>query len=224
MDGNGRWARERGLKRIKGHEEGSVSVRTAMQSCRDHGVKYLTLYAFSTENWLRPRTEVTGLMALLHAFLIDNEWELHENQVRFRAMGRLNDLPKKVRTELDRVSEATKHYDRWTINLALSYGGRTELTDAVQEIARKVEAGTLKSKNISEKTIASHLYAPDIPDPDLMIRTSGEMRLSNFLLWQVSYSEIYVTDVNWPDFREAEFTKAMESYKARDRRYGGVKS
>jgi len=222
MDGNGRWARKRGLLRLNGHEEGAESVRAAMRFCRDQNIPYLTLYAFSVENWVRPKPEISGLMRLLHTFLTRNEHELHENQVRFQTIGRIDDMPDYVRVEIDRVTEATKHYPNWTVTLALSYGGRTEITDAVRTIARRVKAGEIDPEAIDQQTVADHLYNPQLPDPDLLIRTSGELRLSNFLLWQVSYAEIYVTDVYWPDFREEEFAKALESYRGRSRRFGAV--
>ncbi|MGA1192947.1 MAG: isoprenyl transferase [Kiritimatiellia bacterium] len=223
MDGNGRWARARGLPRIKWHQEGAESVRAILKACRKHDVEYLTLYAFSSENWVRPRPEVTGLMALLKKFLRDQAFELHENQVRLRTIGHTGDLPATVRRELDRVMEETAHYKKGTLTLALSYGGRAELADAMKAIAEKVKAGNLKPSAITEKTIQQHLYAPDIPDPDFMIRTSGEMRISNFLLWQLSYAELYVTPVLWPDFREAEFDAALASYAQRHRRFGDIK-
>jgi undecaprenyl diphosphate synthase len=223
MDGNGRWAQRRGLPRIRGHQVGTESVRTIVRACKKTGVKYLTLYAFSVENWVRPKTEIRGLMRILKHFLTKEEKELHENQVRLRVIGRLHDLPPDVQTELKRVMKATEHYTGGQLILALSYGGRAEIVDAVRSIAKKVKKGELGPDSIDDKTIAENLYAPDIPDPDLMIRTSGELRISNFLLWQLSYSEFYVTDVLWPDFREAEFAKAIEAYSRRQRRFGDVK-
>ncbi|MFT7515250.1 MAG: undecaprenyl diphosphate synthase [Candidatus Omnitrophota bacterium] len=222
MDGNGRWAKARGLMRIKGHEEGANSVRAAVRACRDHGVKYLTLYAFSVENWVRPEAEVRGLMVLLRKYLTENEYELHENEVRFRAIGRLADLPKNIQKEIRRVEASTLNHTKGMLTLALSYGGRAEITDAVRAIAEQVKDGSLEPSAIEESTIAGHLYAPDIPDPDLMIRTSGEMRISNFLLWQLSYSELYVTEKFWPEFREAEFVEALEVYQQRQRRFGDI--
>jgi len=222
MDGNGRWAKERGLPRIKGHEVGTESVRAIVRACREVGVKYLTLYAFSVENWVRPRPEINGLMLLLRSFLRDREQELHENHVRLRTIGRTADLPKELQRELNRVIAATAHYDEGNLILALSYGGRTEIAAACRRIAERVKAGELDLGNVSEKTVAEHLYAPDIPDPDLLIRTSGEMRLSNFLLWQASYAEIYVTNVLWPDFREPQFREAIEAYGRRHRRFGDI--
>ncbi len=222
MDGNGRWAKKRGLPRLKGHEEGANSVRAAVRSCRDFGVEYLTLYAFSVENWVRPPSEIRGLMRLLRRFLKDDEHELHENEVRLRVIGRMDDLPKMLQAGLNRVMKATEHYTKGQLILALSYGGRTEIAYAARQIAEKVKAGELDPETVDEATVAAHLYAPDIPDPDLMIRTSGEMRLSNFLLWELSYSEFYVTDVLWPDFREQEFKAAIDAYGRRKRRFGDI--
>jgi undecaprenyl diphosphate synthase len=223
MDGNGRWARQRGLPRLKGHEAGAESVRAILKACRKFDIEYLTLYAFSSENWIRPKPEVTGLMALLKKFLHDQAFELHENKVKLRTIGHTQDLPSSVRSELNRVMDETAHYKKGTLTLALSYGGRAELTDAMRAIAEKVKRGEMRPTSISEKTIQQHLYAPDIPDPDFMIRTSGEMRISNFLLWQLSYAELYVTPVLWPDFREPAFAEALESYRQRHRRFGDIK-
>ena len=222
MDGNGRWARERGLPRGKGHEAGAASVRAVVRACRDHGVRYLTLYAFSVENWKRPKSEVQGLMQLLRRFMDNEEHLLHEQEIRLRIMGRLEDLPKAVQKKLLRVMEDTAHYDAGQLILALSYGARTEITTAARRIAEKVQAGTMDPADIDESVFAAHLYVPDVPDPDLMIRTSGEMRLSNFMLWQLSYAELYTTPVLWPDFREEQFAEALEAYRLRDRRYGGL--
>ena len=220
MDGNGRWAKQRGQPRIFGHRAGAESLRAILRACRDHGVEYLTVYAFSTENWIRPRDEVTGLMALLKTFLKKDEHELHENQVRLRVTGRIQDLPKAVRAELERVMVATRSYAKGQLILALSYGGRMELVDAVRAIAAAAQAGELDPARIDEATISRHLYLPDVPDPDLMIRTSGELRLSNFLLWELSYAEFYFTETLWPDFREPDFAKALAEYARRQRRYG----
>ncbi len=222
MDGNGRWARRRGLPRLKGHEAGAESVRAVLRACRKAGVEILTLYAFSMENWNRPAAEVGGLMEMLKRFLRDREGDLHEQNVRLRAIGRLDRLPAGVRAELERVIAATADHGDGQLVLALSYGGRTELVDAARAVARRVRAGELDPDAIDEETIRQHLYLPDVPDPDLLIRTSGEMRVSNFLLWQLSYTELYVTDVLWPDFREEEFRKAIEGYASRERRFGGV--
>jgi undecaprenyl diphosphate synthase len=223
MDGNGRWAQRRGLPRIHGHQVGTESVRAIVRACKKAGVKYLTLYAFSVENWVRPKTEIRGLMRILKRFLTREEKELHENQVRLRVIGRLHDLPADVQAELKRVMKVTEQYTGGQLILALSYGGRAEMVDAVRSIADKVKKGEISPDSIDEMTIAENLYAPDIPDPDLMIRTSGEYRISNFLLWQLSYAEFYITDVLWPDFREEEFARALEAYSRRRRRFGDVK-
>ena len=222
MDGNGRWAQQRNLPRAKGHEKGAESVRVAIKTCKKLGIKYLTVYAFSVENWNRPKPEIEALMALLKKFMRNEERDFHENKIRLRAIGRLSDLPISVRRELNHVMQTTEHYKDATLVLALSYGGRTEIAHAAQELARKAKAGTLDPDTIDEAAISSNLYAPDIPDPDLLIRTSGEMRISNFLLWQVSYAELYITDTLWPDFREEQLVKAVEEYGRRHRRFGLV--
>jgi undecaprenyl diphosphate synthase len=220
MDGNGRWAKRRGLPRLLGHRAGAKSLRAILRACRDHGVEFLTVYAFSTENWVRPKDEVSGLMSLLKTFLKKDERDLHEHQVRLRVTGRIQDLPKAVRAELERVMAATQKYEKGHLILALSYGGRTEIVDAVRAIAAKVKVGVIEPGQIDEDMVARHLYLPEVPDPDLMIRTSGELRLSNFLLWELSYSEFYFTDTLWPDFREPDFAKALAEYSRRQRRYG----
>ena len=222
MDGNGRWAKARGLPRIKGHHEGAKSVRAVLHACREIGIEYLTLYAFSVENWVRPEAEVKGLMFLLRKFLRDDEDELHEFQTRFRVIGRIADLPAALQKEVKRVEDATRTYSRHTLTLALSYGGRAELVDATRAIAQQVRAGALDPAKIDEATIHDHLYAPDLPDPDYMIRTSGEQRLSNFLLWQLSYAEFYFTPVLWPDFRREQLLEAVEEYHKRHRRFGDI--
>jgi undecaprenyl diphosphate synthase len=222
MDGNGRWAKKRGLPRLKGHEQGSESVRAVLRACRKVGVKYLTLYAFSVENWIRPKSEIRGLMTLLIRFLRSEEHELHDNKVRLRLIGQIDDLPREVQKEAFRVMKATEHYESGQLILALSYGGRTEIADAVMKIARRVKSREIDPEKVDEKMIGQYLYAPDIPDPDLLIRTSGEMRVSNFLLWQISYSEFYFTNVLWPDFREKQFVEAIEEYGRRHRRFGDI--
>lgn len=223
MDGNGRWARQQGLPRLKGHEAGAESVRIAIRMCRDFGIRYLSLYAFSVENWVRPRGEIRGLMRLLRHFLKEREYELHENRVRLRVSGRVADFPDDVQRELRRVEEATEVYEEGQLILCLSYGGRTEIAHAAREIARLAKDGRLDPETVDEKTVAAHLYLPDVPDPDLMIRTSGELRISNFLLWQLSYAELYITDIMWPDFREDAFREAIAAYGRRHRRFGDVK-
>jgi undecaprenyl diphosphate synthase len=222
MDGNGRWAQERGLSRIEGHKEGAQSVRAVLRAAAKAGVEFITVYAFSTENWKRPPKEVEGLMKLLINSLNAYEQELHDNKIRLRIMGQFERLPLPVRMRLQKTLDATKDYADHTFIIALSYGSRTEIADAAKAIAEKAKAGKLDPGKIDEQTIADHLYLPDIPDPELMIRTSGELRLSNFLLWQLSYAEFYITDTYWPDFREEEFFHALEAFNGRDRRYGGV--
>lgn len=222
MDGNGRWAKSRGLPRIKGHEAGAESIRAILRACQEIGVEYLTLYAFSVENWVRPKAEIAGLMRLLYKFLTTDEHELHEREVRLRVIGRIDDLPVLVRRELKRVIAATEDYKKGQLILALSYGGRAELVDAVKELARQVKEGKVSPSKITEDSLRQFLYAPDIPDPDLLIRTSGEQRLSNFLLWQSAYTEFYFTDVLWPDFREKHFQAAIEVYGRRHRRFGNI--
>jgi len=221
MDGNGRWARQRGLPRLAGHEAGTETVRRVIGYCRDAGIRYLTLYAFSTENWTRPPEEVSGLMALLGTFIRKYESELMEKQVRLRVIGNRADLPAELQAEIARIEGATAHFERQVI-IALSYSGRSELVRAVRKIAREVRDGALAPEAIAEDTIAAHLDAPDVPDPDLIIRTSGEMRVSNFLLWQCAYSEFHITPVLWPDFGEAAFAEALDDFAKRSRRYGGL--
>lgn len=222
MDGNGRWAKQRGLPRLKGHEEGAQSVLAVLKAAKKAGVKFLTLYAFSTENWIRPADEVEGLMKLLRYFLGKHTREFLKNKIRLRVMGQLERLPADLRKKLEKVMvESEKDYEH-TLIVALSYGSRLEITEAAKAIARKAAAGELDPETVNEETVATHLYLPDVPDPELMIRTSGELRLSNFLLWQLSYAELYVTDVLWPDFREKEFFQALEAFNQRGRRYGGV--
>lgn len=222
MDGNGRWAQERGLSRLEGHKEGAQSVRAVLRAAAQAGVEYITVYAFSTENWKRPAQEIDGLMKLLVSSLNAYEQELHDNNIRLRVMGQFERLPLPVRIRLQKTIDATAHYTEHTFIIALSYGSRTEIADAAKRIAAKVKAGDMKVTDVDEQAIADHLYLPDIPDPELMIRTSGELRLSNFLLWQLSYSEFHITDTYWPDFREEQFFQALEAYNGRDRRYGGV--
>jgi undecaprenyl diphosphate synthase len=222
MDGNGRWAQERGLSRIEGHKEGAQSVRAVLRAAAKSGVEFITVYAFSTENWKRPPMEVDGLMKLLVSSLNAYEQELHDNKIRLRIMGQFDRLPLLVRKRLQKTLDATADYTDHTFIIALSYGSRMEIADATKQIAEKVKAGELDPKSINEQTITDHLYLPDVPDPELMIRTSGELRLSNFLLWQLSYSEFYITDTYWPDFREDQFFQALEAFNSRDRRYGGV--
>lgn len=221
MDGNGRWAKARGLPRTEGHRAGAETVRRVLGYCRDAGIRYLTLYAFSVENWKRPKEEVETLMHLLVAYLTKEEKTFHETQVRIRFMGRREDWPEAVCEAVERVEKATAAYERQLI-ICLSYGGRTELAHAAREIARRAARGELDPEQVNEETVAKALYLPDVPDPDLIVRTSGEMRLSNFLLWQASYAELYVSPVLWPDFGEEDFRAAVEAFERRERRYGGV--
>jgi undecaprenyl diphosphate synthase len=222
MDGNGRWARERGLPRIEGHRRGSEAVRACTAGCIEAGVPFLTLYAFSKENWQRPADEVKSLMNLLDRFLAERITEIMERKIRLRAIGHLDDLPDNTRRRLDDAVTRSAGNTALTLTLALSYGARTELTDATRAIARAVRAGTLDPEAITEETISSHLYTADLPDPDLLIRTSGEMRISNFLLWQISYAEIVVTPKLWPEFTKEDVFAAIREYAGRHRRYGGI--
>ncbi|NOY82678.1 MAG: isoprenyl transferase [Kiritimatiellaeota bacterium] len=222
MDGNGRWARERGLPRIEGHRRGAQSVRRVVKACADAHIRYLTLYAFSTENWRRPPGEVRALMELLERFLKERLGDLKKHRIRLNAIGDLERLPASVRQTLDRVCRATSSYTEGVLTLALSYGGRAEIATAVRRIAREVRAGRLDPDRIDENTVTAHLDTAGLPDPDLIIRTSGEMRLSNFLLWQASYAELWVTSTYWPDFTEQEFFRAIDDYSRRRRRFGGV--
>ncbi|MCX7591085.1 MAG: isoprenyl transferase [Kiritimatiellae bacterium] len=222
MDGNGRWAQKRGLPRIKGHEKGAESVLAVIRACREWGIRYLTLYAFSQENWRRPKAEIRGLMRLLLEFLKKHEADLHKHRIRLRVMGRLEDFSERIRQELCRVMSVTEKYGEPQLILALSYGGRREITDAARRIAEQVRCGALSPEEINEETVAANLYLPDVPDPDLLIRTSGEMRVSNFLLWQISYTEMYITKTLWPDFGEKDFAAAIREYGKRHRRFGGL--
>ena len=222
MDGNGRWAKERSLPRVEGHRRGAESVRSVLRTAARLGVKYLTLYAFSVENWNRPQDEVDTLMKYLARYLKSEQREMNDNNVKLQAIGQTSRLPKFVRDQLEATRESLSQNTGTTLTLALSYGGRTELVDAVRGIAEKARDGKIDPAKISEQTISGHLYTSDMPDPDLLIRTSGEMRVSNFLLWQISYAELVVTDRLWPDFGEPEFCAAMEEFAGRNRRFGKV--
>ncbi len=216
MDGNGRWAKEHGLPRIAGHREGSESVRAVLKACAEFGVKYLTLYAFSTENWRRPQEEVDFLMGLFSR-TIDNEIdELMENEVRLLFLGRLSRFSPELREKMGEAMERTKNNKRITLNVMVNYGGRAEIVDAFKSINNE----QLNNEQINEKTISAHLYTKDIPDPDLLIRTASEMRVSNFLLWQIAYAEIYVTPIFWPDFRREQLEEAISAYQKRVRKFG----
>ncbi len=222
MDGNGRWAKERGLPRAEGHRAGAESIREVTEACIELGVKYLTLYAFSSENWNRPQNEVDALMKLLDRFLDDKASELDRQNIRLVAIGDLDRLPAATRNRLDRIQAQTQNHQTMTLVLALSYGAREEITAAVRSIARAAVAGEITPDQIDGELIARHLYTKDIPDPDLLIRTSGEMRLSNFLLWQISYSEIVIVKKMWPDFRQGDLFAAVDEYKSRHRRFGAL--
>lgn len=220
MDGNGRWARARGLPRIEGHRRGVKGVETALKRARHHGVEVLTLFAFSVENWNRPREEVNALMEMLQQFLREQRKVLLDNRIRFRVVGRFDELSPAVQAQLRSVEAETAEFDQQTLALALNYGSRTEISDAVQAIARRVKAGEIAPEVIDWTLIAQHLYTHDLPDPDLVIRTSGESRLSNFLLLQSAYAEMYFSEVLWPDFDAAHFDAAIRAYQSRERRYG----
>jgi undecaprenyl diphosphate synthase len=220
MDGNGRWAKKQGLMRAVGHEKGTKAVRDVVEGCSEIGVKHLTLYAFSTENWNRPKLEVDTLMKLLVSSLKKEIKTLQENNIRLNAIGRLENLPAKALRELKEVINKTQKNDRMTLTLALSYGSREELTNMVKEIAEKVENHEFSSKAIDESVINEHLYTQNLPDVDLLIRTSGEQRISNFLLWQIAYAELYFTEILWPDFRKDDLFEAIYNYQNRERRFG----
>jgi len=220
MDGNGRWAKQRGLPRLEGHRRGVETVRTVVDAARELGIHYLTLYAFSVENWKRPPDEVSGLMGLLDYFLKRELDNLIKNRVRLLTIGRTTELPANVQRELARVIEATKDFTEWTLVLALNYGSRTEVADAARDYAAAVAAGNEKAGESSWDRFSRYLYTADIPEPDLLIRTSGEQRMSNFLLMQCAYSEMVFTPVAWPDFGRAELAAAVSEYGRRERRYG----
>ena len=222
MDGNGRWAQQRGLSRVEGHKRGKDSVRAVVEAACDLGLEYLSLYAFSTENWSRPRTEVSALMGLLRRYLRTELKKMMERNIRLVAIGDLSRLPPPVQAYLERDIEATKSNTGMTVILAVSYGGRADLVNAARAMARECTAGRLRPERIDEDVLNAHLSTAGIPDPDLLIRTSGEMRVSNFFLWQIAYSEIYVTETLWPDFREPEFQAALAEYQQRERRFGRV--
>jgi undecaprenyl diphosphate synthase len=225
MDGNGRWANRRNMPRVAGHKAGIDPVRSTVETCARLGITALTLYAFSVENWKRPRHEVETLWRLLRFYLRRELPELMENNIRLAAIGRLEALPRQVRQELEAVMEATSRNKGLIVNLAINYGGRAEIVDAVNALLDKARIeGTLDDLQVNEKDIASKLYTARIPDPDLLIRTSGEMRVSNFLLWQIAYSELYVTETLWPDFKLSDLLSAILDFQKRDRRFGGVKS
>jgi undecaprenyl diphosphate synthase len=222
MDGNGRWARKRGLPRAAGHKRGVDTVRDITKACAQLGVKYLTLYTFSTENWKRPKDEVSTLMRLLLNTLRERVNELKENDIKLSTIGDLETLPGEVQRQLMEDMEKTKNNKRMTLNLALSYSGRWELLEAVKKIADEVAGGRIEKDDITEKCISDHLTTRNFPDPDLLIRTSGEFRVSNFLLWQIAYTEFFITDVYWPDFTRKHLYEAIKDFQKRERRFGKV--
>ena len=230
MDGNGRWAAKQGLPRTSGHKKGMDTVDRIVTESKNLGIKVLTLYAFSTENWRRPEKEVTFLMRLLKAYLILQRRKLIKNNIRLNVIGRINELPPFVQVELKKTLKLTEKNNSMILNLALNYGGRVEIIDAVRKILKDVTAAKkdinpeIAINSIDEDTFSNYLYTAGLPDPDLLIRTSGELRVSNFLLWQIAYSEIYVTDILWPDFKEEDLHLAVLNYQQRERRFGGVKS
>ena len=220
MDGNGRWARARGMIRLKGHQAGVKTVKTIVKAARELEISVLTLYAFSTENWKRPAPEVSGLMSLLKSYLESELESMLGNDIQLRCIGQRENLPREVRTTLKKSIEKTASNSSLILNLALSYGGRDEILRAARRIAQLCVEGKLKPEQISEEILTSHLYTSGLPDPDLLIRTGGESRLSNFLLWQASYSEIYFTDIKWPDFSKDDFLTAIQHFQERQRRFG----
>ncbi len=222
MDGNGRWARRRLLPRLEGHRQGAKSVRRAVEFCRRNGIQYLTLYAFSTENWQRPTNEVSGLMRLLSQFVDSELEEIHANDIQFRTIGQLNRLPASLVAKIEAAKVKTRDNKSMVLIIALSYGGRQDILNAALKIARAIQSGTLKEADVTEQEFARHLDTADIPDPDLLIRTGGEVRISNFLLWQVAYAELYFTPVLWPDFDDQAFMEAVEAFRSRQRRFGMI--
>jgi undecaprenyl diphosphate synthase len=222
MDGNGRWAKKRALPRIAGHRAGVKSVKRAVEAARDLGVQYLTVYAFSLENWRRPEDEVSGLMRLLVETVKDELGELNKQGIKLKAMGRWRELPPKIVKEIENSVKQTAGNDKGTLTLAVNYGGRAEIVDAAKRLSAEAVTGKLKPEDIDEAVFASRLYCPDLPDPDLFIRTSGEMRVSNFLLWEIAYTEMWVTPVLWPDFDKKDFYEAVYEFQKRTRRYGGL--
>ncbi len=222
MDGNGRWAKKRMLNRVKGHEKGADAVRMMIRTCREIGIRHLTLYAFSTENWQRPKTEVKALMELLKRFLASEKQEMIDNHIRINVIGELDRLPEDLVVSIKKAMDETADKNAMQLNLALSYGGRSEIAMACAEIARKVKNGEADIHAITPEYFERHLYTADIPDPDLLIRTGGEYRISNFLLWQIAYSELFITSTLWPDFSRKEFMEILSDYNRRERRFGRV--
>ena len=224
MDGNGRWAKEKGKIRLFGHANGYKRIYPIIEHCKNIGVKYVSLYAFSSENWSRPNSEVAGLTKLLKVAIKQQIKKMGEEGIRFAVSGRVDELGKTEKEFIDFATETTKHNTDITLNLCFNYGGRNEIVDATKKICEKVKNGEMNIDNITPETFAQNLYHPEIPDPELLIRTAGELRISNYLLWEIAYSEIYVTDIYWPDFTPAELDKAIENYNRRERRFGGLAS
>jgi len=222
MDGNGRWAKERGLQRISGHRAGMQSVKTAVKLSSELGIKVLTLYAFSTENWTRPRKEINALMRILREYLHKEINELHQNNVKLNFMGRIDELPELVQQDLKMAKEKTANNTGLLLNVALNYSGRADITDAIKKIIIDIENRKCKKEDINEALLGKYLYTSSLPEPDLLIRTSGEMRISNFLLWQIAYTELYITPIYWPDFSRKHLLSAIIDYQKRERRFGGV--
>lgn len=224
MDGNGRWAKKRLLNRVKGHERGVQTVRTIVRTSREIGISVLTLYAFSTENWQRPQPEISALMAILKKFLRSEQDELNQQNIQLSAIGQVERLPADVKRQLNETMTLTSPNTGMKLNLALSYGGRTELTEMVRKLCEKAVNRKIKPSEITEHTISDHLYTAGLPDPDILIRTSGEMRISNFLLWQIAYAEIFVTQTLWPDFEKEEYLSILKAFQLRKRRFGTVEA
>ena len=222
MDGNGRWAKEQKMSRIQGHQEGAESVREIIRTSREIGIPWLTLYAFSEENWKRPKSEIAALMALLKRFIKSELKEMMENGIRFHTIGRTSKLPRNVQKAVDDAKEKTAKNTDMTLTLALSYGARQEVVDGIRQIVKRASLGDLNPEDITEDFFSGFLYTRGMPDPDLLIRTSGEYRVSNFLLWQMAYAELYITPIYWPDFRKEDYLKALKAYQVRERRYGAT--
>ncbi|MDD2554739.1 MAG: isoprenyl transferase [Syntrophaceticus sp.] len=222
MDGNGRWAQEKGFSRSEGHRAGMESLRSSVEFCLDLGIRILSVFAFSTENWKRPQEEINTLMGLLYEYIQKELDQLHKEQVQIRAIGRLGELQPLAQYEINRAHKLTANNKKLILNIALNYGGRTEIVDATRRIAQLAVDGQIDPQQISEESIQKYLYTSDLPDPDLLIRPAGELRISNYLLWQIAYTEFYHTSVYWPDFDKEEFLKALLSYQCRERRFGGL--
>lgn len=222
MDGNGRWAQKRGLPRIEGHRRGVTSVRSVVEEASRLGLQQLTLYCFSRENWKRPQRELTLLMHLLKQYVIEERREIQRQGLRFKVIGKLQELDPRIQSEIQKTVDVSASNTGMTLCLAVNYGARQEITEAIQAIAGLIQSGKMRPDDISEQTVADHLMTAGMPDPDLVIRTASEFRISNFLLWQISYAELWVTEKHWPEFREEEFRQAIRDFARRDRRYGGL--